>query len=249
MENKLSVRLNTAIKRIFRIFGLEVSRFKAERRTKLAQTLHHISFDCKFSPQSVVDVGVAYGTPELYESFPKARHFLIEPLEEFKPLIDNILNNYNAEYIKAAAGSHSGEITINISSQITGSSIFNGKHDQPDEMLKRVVPIVTLDEIYATKNPAGPFLIKIDAEGAEMQVMDGALNLLQETEVVILEVSLLTKLKDAPEFNQIIEYMNAKKFVPFDIVVGRYRTTNNALAQVDIVFVRESGEIRKICGY
>lgn len=50
----------------------------------------------------------------------------------------------------------------------------------------------------------------------------------------------MSNLKDAPEFAQVIEYMKIANFVPYDIFSGRYRSEDNALAQVDIVFVKES---------
>lgn len=157
------------------------------------------------------------------------------------PNINRILNAYDAEYIRATVGPHTGHITINVKPDIEGSSVFNEKAGKTADGLQRRVPVVTLDEIYADRKLIGPFLIKIDAEGAELQALDGAPNLLKDTKVVILEVSLLSNLKDAPEFAQVIEYMKTAKFVPYDIFGGRYRSEDNALAQVDIVFVKESG--------
>lgn len=236
MKQLLSFR--NAVKRSFRMFGLEVSKIRG-RRITMAQALYHI-LDRGFIPRTVIDVGVAYGTPDLY-IFKDAKYILIEPLEEFDPYINRILNAYDAEHIRATVGPHTGHITINVKPDIEGSSVFNEKAGKTADGLQRRVPVVTLDEIYADRKLIGPFLIKIDAEGAELQVLDGAHNLLKNTKVVILEVSLLSNLKDAPEFAQVIEYMKTAKFVPYDIFGGRYRSEDKALAQVDIVFVKESG--------
>ena len=46
-----------------------------------------------FEPQTVIDVGAALGTFELYRTFPKARHLLIEPIEENEPYLAKICKN------------------------------------------------------------------------------------------------------------------------------------------------------------
>ena len=37
----------------------------------------------QFIPGTVIDVGVAWGTPDLYEAFPASKFYLVEPLKEF----------------------------------------------------------------------------------------------------------------------------------------------------------------------
>ena len=40
------------------------------------------------------------------------------------------------------------------------------------------------------KSLHGPYLLKIDVQGAELDVLEGAQNLLKDTEAVVLEVSM-----------------------------------------------------------
>lgn len=68
-----------------------------------------------FEPRTVIDVGAAIGTFELYETFPNASHILIEPLEENRTYLDRIVSKLeNAEYIIAAATERKGTVTINV---------------------------------------------------------------------------------------------------------------------------------------
>src|SRR5947199_5134856 len=60
------------------------------------------------SSDLVFDVGVGWGTPELYEAFPQARHILVEPLVEYEPAIQQILDRYDADWVRAAAGAEAG---------------------------------------------------------------------------------------------------------------------------------------------
>jgi len=40
-----------------------------------------------FEPKTVIDVGAALGTFNLYETFPNSRHLLIEPIAENEPYL------------------------------------------------------------------------------------------------------------------------------------------------------------------
>jgi hypothetical protein len=56
----------------------------------------------RFSPRTVVDVGAGRGTPQLYEAFPEAYHFLVEPLTEYESDLSKALKPYRGECIFAA---------------------------------------------------------------------------------------------------------------------------------------------------
>ena len=92
---------------------------------------------------------------------------------------------------------------------------------------------------------AGPYLIKVDVQGAELSVMDGAEGILQETEVIILEVSLFKTMSTNPEIHDVLGYMRKRGFVTYDIFGFRYRPLDGALSQIDMVFVKENGLFRQ----
>ena len=57
---------------------------------------------------------------------------------------------------------------------------------------------------------AGDVLLKIDVQGAELDVLSGAERVLQNCEAVILEVSFFEFQKGIPQFYNIIDYMKKK---------------------------------------
>jgi len=63
-----------------------------------------------FKPETIVDVGVATDTEELYYWFPESNYIFVEPLKEFEPSLQNLVSRYKGNYILAAAGSYNGEI-------------------------------------------------------------------------------------------------------------------------------------------
>jgi len=61
-------------------------------------------YNLGFRPKTVVDVGVANGTSELYSAFPHSYFLLIEPLQEFEPKLKSILRRYQGSHVIAAVG-------------------------------------------------------------------------------------------------------------------------------------------------
>ena len=69
-----------------------------------------------------------------------------------------------------------------------GSSLLREIEGPSVDGVPRQVPIITVDQACSDRNLKGPYLIKVDVQGAELQVLAGASRTLQQTEAVILEV-------------------------------------------------------------
>jgi hypothetical protein len=67
-----------------------------------------------FTPATLIDVGVAYGTGQLYEAFPEAYLVLVEPLAEFESNLKRIVAERTGEYVQAAAGSSNGSAQLHV---------------------------------------------------------------------------------------------------------------------------------------
>ena len=103
--------------------------------------------------------------------------------------------------------------------------------------------MVTLDSTRPqTSTP--PYLVKIDVQGAELEVLEGATELLKETDVVIVETSLISTVKNSPEIDEVIAYMSRHDFKVFDIIDSVERPLDRNLAQVDLMFVKRLHAIR-----
>lgn len=234
------------IKQLFKsklaLFGYEITRTK-NKRTTLAAVLYHIS-QFGFKPETIIDVGVAYGTFELYAIFPKAQILLIEPLKEWENVLKKICNKYNGEYIIAAAGAKSEKIIINVQKDLASSSIFKPVGVKT-KMEPREIQAIRIDDICGRGNFKQPYLIKVDVEGAELYVMDGAQESMKNAEVIILEVRLFQSRENQPQFYDVINYMKKRGWVVYDIFHYGKRPSDNALSIVDIAFVKEGGLFRK----
>jgi len=232
------------IKQILRHLGIGVYNLKNARRHNMSEALDHL-IAVSVSPKTVIDVGVAYGTYDLYKKFPQAVHLLVEPLKEYKGVLEKISKEYNVQYELAAAGATHGTVEINVHPDLSGSSIFEETEEGDVNGVLRTVPMVTLDELCAHRNLEGPFLIKLDTQGSELSVLEGARKVLSETDVIIMEVSLFELYRTAPQFYDVVQWMKKHGFVTYDMFGGQNRPLDNALAQVDLVFVKEDSFLRQ----
>lgn len=203
------------MRRILQLVGVAIYRYRGAR-LEMGDALLHLKKQ-GFRPLVVIDVGVAQGTPALYKCFPKAKHLLVEPVSEFKPNIEKMMAPYDYELAQVAAGSKEGSMTIYVKPSAEWSSMYKEKSNSGIPEAARTVQVMTLDELCQDKALKGPYLLKVDVEGAEMDVMDGAKKTLELTDVVILEVTFIARLVNAPEFTDIIKYMDNLGFVTYDI--------------------------------
>lgn len=246
------MHIKKAVKKLANKFGYDIRRLSqgsSRIRTTIAESYSLIR-GFGFRPKTIVDVGVATGTMELYTAFPDSVFLLIEPLKEFESDLKSILEKYKGSYVLAAAGSSSGYATFNVhKNSIYGSSLYKETMGTEADGYEKTVLIVRIDDILKDKKLNGPYLIKIDVQGAELEALEGAQKSLLEAEVVVVEVSLFQFMKGAPQFFDIVFYMKKQGFVAYDIIHGFNRPLDNALGQIDIVFVKENGRFRQDHSY
>ena len=65
----------------------------------------------------------------------------------------------------------------------------------------------TLDGLLKDRALGAPILLKLDVQGAELDVLAGASRVLEATEFVVMEVSFLEYNKGAPDFRRTIDAM------------------------------------------
>lgn len=245
--------LKTCVRKLLAAAGLEVRRISSAsacrgQRDSLLQILRQAKA-VGFSPRTVIDVGAAYGsfTDQCTTVFPDAKYVLVEPLDEYRLLLEKMKTTMPAlQCVYAAAASHSGEIEINVHPDLVGSSLYAEVEKGTDvNGVPRRVRSVTIDSVVREIGVDGPVLLKLDVQGAEREVLNGAREILQECQYIILEVSFFRFFQGGPDFCEVIAYMKEQGFVPYDIVGLQYRPLDQALSQADIAFVKEAGPFRR----
>lgn len=197
-------------------------------------------------PGTLIDVGVGNGTPHLYEAFPDAYLVLVEPLAEFGGAVRETLSRRPGLHFPVAAGAADGELEVRVEPNFPERSSVYARHaleQTGDAAAMRRVPVTTLDRLTNGRALPTPFGLKIDAEGAELDVIRGAAETLRHTDFVIAEVSVLDRFEGGYTFAEFVAAMAAAGFVTRD-VLGLGRSDSSAVTFLDLVFMRDGAERR-----
>lgn len=184
------------------------------------------------SPACVIDVGVHTGTPELMAAFPKAHHLLIEPETAHTQLIAQAYQDIPHTLLAAAASDRDGEATLTSEHRGGSEEVTHSRLDKvqgrPDSGTTQTVRLARLDTLVREAGVEGPFLLKIDTDGHELEVLAGASETLKHCAIVICEASVRSVSAQAAA-------LEAAGLRLFDIIDLAYYF--DTLAQVDLVFV------------
>jgi FkbM family methyltransferase len=235
----------TALRDALARAGLELRRTGGggPRRT-LAEVLAHAR-SVGVAPRTVVDVGVAAGTPELYAAFPDAALLLVEPLADLhRAELDALAARRRTVVAPVAAGPEPGAREIAVHRVPACSSLLGGRVGEGGHVARRSVPVARLDDLLEQHGLAGPHVLKVDVEGAELDVLAGAPRALADAELVLLEVSFFALVPGGAQVADVVCWMRDRGFAPYDVFSGHVRPLDGALAQLDVAFVPADGPLR-----
>ena len=171
-----------------------------------------------------------------------------EPLHDaFLSLQETAKNDPLWDVRNYALGERDGVATINVSGNSGSSSLLPmlpaHERGEPSSKYFRTeeISIHTLDTVLpqVLRNESSLYL-KIDAQGYEQKILEGAASSLAFISVVQLEASLCNLYEGAPLAHELIQWMKERDFVPVSIEPGWYDSTTGREFQVDIIFWRDS---------
>jgi FkbM family methyltransferase len=236
--------LTKTIKRVGRGLGFDIRR-SAQSISNMDAFLAHLRH-VGFVPTTVLDVGAhrADWSRLARAYFPHAKFILVEPQLEMRPDLEAFCGEANGSTWKlAGAGPEPGEMTLAVWPDLAGSSLLAGA-DVGHDLEKRTIPIITIDSLFDGGQEL-PQLAKLDVQGFELKALQGASKLIGQTECFILEVSLFRIVPDMPVFFEVTAWLDERGYKFYDIAGHIRRPMDNALAQVDAVFVRKGGLLDK----
>ena len=192
-------------------------------------------------PRTVIDIGVAHGTPWLYEAFPDAKFHLVDPTRESLPHMRTWAKKLDAQIHNLALGAENCSMRIATRSTILHATLLR---DITEPTLENVydVPVRRFDTLFPSI--AQPALCKIDVEGAEASALQGMGESIHNIDAIIVETSMVSLYEHGPEFADIVSYMSNNQFSFFDICGVTRRPFDDALHQIDAVFVPDQSPLR-----
>ena len=200
-----------------------------------------------FKPDYIVDIGCFRGiwTKRLLKFFPNSKYILFDADHKNIEYLNKLKSkNKNIDYkIKLLSDD---EKNYDFFSMASGSSIFEEQTNYSRE-IKKIKSSLLHNELPSDIKNTKSNLIKLDVQGAELKVLAGLKELINNFEVIILEVSLHKYNKGSPLFYEVISYMQNKKYILYDIYdLKRLGNIDSYLLQFDCVFLRENSNFLKV---
>ena len=116
----------------------------------------------------------------------------------------------------------------------SGDSLFKEKGKLYSEKDKVTIQVNTLDFIIKKEKINTPDYLKIDAQGAELIILNGAAKSIQNTEFIQLEVSYVEYNEGGCMFEEVLPFMRSNDFTP--IAFSHIKGANHRIIQSDILF-------------
>jgi FkbM family methyltransferase len=198
----------------------------------------------KFKVKNILDVGANIGqwALQVRDGGFKEDITSFEPTSAFEILKKNTFRDSNWKCVNVAVSNQTGESRIYLASNGNLSSSIL----QPDEILLQGfgiefnesinVPTTTLDE-YLYNSQIGEFYLKIDVQGAEKLVLEGAENSLSKCMAVEFESSLTSLYKGESNHYDLAKWLLLRGFTPFQVVVTHWDRSMAAIS-LDSIFIK-----------
>lgn len=234
-----------------RLLGSLYARLGSEQRLFLAdlvtrnfeETTYRRLAKAGFAPDGYIDVGAFRGdwtrlAHRLLGARPtlmvEGQAALIPALQSFADTRDDLSLAHGV--LSATAGQEVAFYEMG-----TGSSIFAEASNAPRE--RTTMTTRTLDEVAEKflTTVAAPFL-KIDVQGAELEVLGGGTKVLEKASLVQLELAMLPYNQGAPLLPEVVAWMAERGWFPTEI--GGFSRPSGPLVQIDMLFARADSPLR-----
>ena len=237
--------LKESVRRSLRQLGWDVKRFSPlnSEWARLVQLLEMHSIDVVF------DVGANTGqfARNLLDSSFRGRIISFEPLSSAHDELQRRARGETNWTIapRAAIGDHDGTVTVHVAQNSVSSSILpileTHLNAEPTSqyVASEEVALRQLDSIAAeyTKNGDRVFL-KLDVQGFEYQVLEGATGLLGKVGGIQMELSLVSLYAGDHLLVPMIQEMESRGFGLWSLNPGFVEPSTGRLLQVDGIFFR-----------
>ena len=213
------------------------------RKKRLPQFTHLQSLrrlkELGFAPRTIYDIGAYRGawSKAAKRVFPRADFILFEANSDNERALKDSGLPFFIVPLAAEEGAQR-PFYLPRRAIATGASLYREKTSFYTDENVRVVSVTTrrLDAFIAECKLAPPDLIKLDVQGAELDVLTGAGAALAGCSALIAEVSLLACNEQAPLIADVIAGVDRLGFRCADICAV-YRTPKAVTLQLDLLFV------------
>lgn len=221
--------------------------YRRALRSGVAASVEHSNVPFGDGIRTVVDVGASRGQFALFAAtrFPEARIISFEPLPEPRAELTQLLGS-RIEIHPTAVGSSPGTVPMNLSRSDDSSSILAIGEEQErifpgtDAVGSIEVEVVTLDQSLDLPLER-PCLLKIDVQGLELEVLQGAAETLANVDEALIECSFIELYQGQAMADEVVSHALGAglRLVGVHSLI---KTADGRAIQADLHFQRPSGE-------
>ena len=236
------------IRKTLRTAGWELTRFRPES----SEWARSVRMLCTHGINTVLDVGANIGqyAMNLRDAGFKGRIISFEPVSEAHSLLCRAARN-DAHWTVAermAISDRDGQTEIHVAGNLASSSLLpmldSHRTAAPASrfVATQTVPMARLDTVADRFLKNGECLfIKIDVQGFESKILDGAPLILKRGIGLQLELSLVPLYQGETLFQPMLERLDKLGFELWSLIPGFVDKGTGRLLQVDGVFFRRNG--------
>jgi FkbM family methyltransferase len=207
-------------------------------------------FEClrslKFSPRIIVDVGANRGnwTRGAMLYFPDARYLLFEPQSDLLACTD-LESNPNVQIFNVGAGPLTGIMRLSKHARDDSFSFALSPEEAIERGREQIdAQVVALDEFLPAQGVPAVCMLKVDAEGWDLEVLKGARGLAAAAQIILVEAAVMNSFFPN-RIEQVIAEMDKLGFVLFDITDLNRTPKHGALWLVELAFVPRGGSLSR----
>ncbi len=149
---------------------------------------------------------------------------------------------------RTALGAQTGEATLHVSAERDMSSLrtfdetFLASSPSSAIESEETVPVAALADVFDEYVPSGEAaFLKIDTQGYEAEVLEGAAPVLDRLAGIQLEMSFVQLYQGEELFRPLVDRIENAGFAPYLLIPGYFSKNLGRMLQFDGVFFREPG--------
>jgi FkbM family methyltransferase len=196
-----------------------------------------------FAPRTVIDIGAAEGAFFLIRQggklCPGAQHFFIDAMHENEPVYQAIGKKFGTGYEITALSCLEGEVDLRIDPHFYNTHIDRLQSDTTYAGTRRV-KLSTLDAVALRHELEPPYLLLLDVQGGELDVLRGALKVLDEAIIVTAEIQIFF---ERDTLGELISFMAGNGWALYDLTNPAY-FSDGSFYQCYATFVPKSMDFR-----
>ncbi len=196
-----------------------------------------------FKPKHIMDIGANTGTwtYSALNYFPEASFSLFEPQHWLKDIILKKCNNDNVIVYPLGVGKKKGVFDFTLVDREDSCTFRYNEEEAKEKGFKQIkLPVTTIDSFLLEHNMQIPEIVKIDTEGLDLEVLEGATMLHGKTELFLIEAAVMNKSLDN-NLLKVVEFMSQIGYQLFDITDLNRPFNQKVLWLVELVFVKKGG--------